>query len=64
MGDMQQHSASQGDSSPSSVIEVEDLVTHYGDRRILNGITMEVREGEIMVIMGGPDKHPPPSKYR
>ncbi len=37
----------------SSVIEVEDLITHYGDREILKGVTMEVREGEIMVIMGG-----------
>ena len=36
-----------------SVIEVEDLITHYGDREILKGITMDVREGEIMVIMGG-----------
>ena len=35
------------------VIEVEDLVTHYGDRMILKGISMDVREGEIMVIMGG-----------
>jgi len=37
----------------STVIEVENLVTHYGDRKILNGVTMDVREGEIMVIMGG-----------
>ena len=35
------------------VIEVENLVTHYGDRMILNGITLDVRDGEIMVIMGG-----------
>ncbi len=35
------------------VIEVEDLVTHYGERMILKGISMDVREGEIMVIMGG-----------
>jgi len=35
------------------VIEVEDLVTHYGDRQILKGIDFEVVEGEIMVIMGG-----------
>jgi len=35
------------------VIEVEDLVTHYGERKILDGITMDVRDGEIMVIMGG-----------
>jgi phospholipid/cholesterol/gamma-HCH transport system ATP-binding protein len=41
------------DSAPKNVIEVEDLVTHYGDRLILKGVTMEVRDGEIMVIMGG-----------
>jgi len=35
------------------VIEVEDLVTHYGERQILNGISMDVRDSEIMVIMGG-----------
>ncbi|WP_135075666.1 ATP-binding cassette domain-containing protein [Terasakiella sp. SH-1] len=35
------------------VIEVEDLVTHYGEREILHGISMDVREGEIMVVMGG-----------
>ena len=36
-----------------AVIEVEDLVTHYGPNMILKGIGMEVQEGEIMVIMGG-----------
>ena len=35
------------------VIEVKDLVTHYGDRLILKGVSADVREGEIMVIMGG-----------
>ncbi len=35
------------------VVEVEKLVTHYGEREILHGIDLEVREGEIMVIMGG-----------
>jgi phospholipid/cholesterol/gamma-HCH transport system ATP-binding protein len=35
------------------VIEVEDLVTHYGTRLILKGVSMDVRDGEIMVIMGG-----------
>lgn len=34
-------------------IEVRSLVTHYGDRMILKGIDLDVREGEIMVIMGG-----------
>ena len=37
----------------AKVIEVDDLVTHYGTRKILDGISLEVREGEIMVIMGG-----------
>ncbi len=40
-------------AKPEIVIEVKDLVTHYGTRKILNGITMEVRKNEIMVIMGG-----------
>ncbi len=35
------------------IIEVENLVTHYGDREILHGIDMSVNRGEIMVIMGG-----------
>ena len=38
---------------PKAVIEVRDLVTHYGDRMILKGVSMDVHEGEIMVIMGG-----------
>jgi phospholipid/cholesterol/gamma-HCH transport system ATP-binding protein len=36
-----------------NVIEVEDLVTHYGSREILKGINLAIRQGEIMVIMGG-----------
>jgi len=35
------------------VIEVKDLVTHYGTRQILKGINLRIRRGEIMVIMGG-----------
>jgi phospholipid/cholesterol/gamma-HCH transport system ATP-binding protein len=35
------------------VIEVRNLVTHYGDRLILNGVSLDIYEGEIMVIMGG-----------
>ncbi|MBT3358641.1 MAG: ATP-binding cassette domain-containing protein [Rhodospirillales bacterium] len=35
------------------MIEVEELVTHYGTRLILQGVSMDVRDGEIMVIMGG-----------
>ena len=35
------------------VIEVENLVAHYGARKILDDINLEIRKGEIMVIMGG-----------
>jgi len=35
------------------MIEVEGLVTHFGEREILRGIDLTVYEGEIMVIMGG-----------
>ncbi len=40
-------------TGPGRVIEVRDLVTHYGDRAILQGVSLEVLENEIMVIMGG-----------
>ncbi len=36
-----------------NVIEVENLVTHYGDREILKGINLGIRAGEVRVIMGG-----------
>ncbi len=36
-----------------TVIEIRDLVTHYGTRKILHNVSVAVREGEIMVIMGG-----------
>lgn len=39
--------------SRAPVIEVQDLVTHYGSRCILDGISLTVNQGEIMVIMGG-----------
>lgn len=34
-------------------IEVNNLVTHYGARKVLDDINMSVRKGEIMIIMGG-----------
>lgn len=36
-----------------NVIEVRDLVTHYGGRKILRGVNLDIRAGEVMVIMGG-----------
>jgi len=35
------------------IIEIEDLVARYDDRVILNGITMQVRRGERLLICGG-----------
>jgi len=35
------------------IIEVRDLVTHYGERKILDGVSLTIYQGEIMVIMGG-----------
>jgi len=40
-------------TEPRKVIEVENLVTHYGSRKILDDVSMSVNEGEIMIIMGG-----------
>lgn len=42
-----------GKSQREAVIEVSDLVTHYGDTRILNHVNLEVYRGEILVVMGG-----------
>ena len=35
-----------------AVIQVEDLVAHYGNRKILDGITLSVYREEILAIMG------------
>ena len=40
-------------SGAEAVVEVHGLVTHYGSREILHNVDFEVRQGEIMVIMGG-----------
>jgi len=39
--------------APSKAIQVKNLVTHYDGRKILNDVSLEVNQGEIMVIMGG-----------
>jgi len=35
------------------MIRVDDLVTHYGERRILNHVSLDFPRGETMVILGG-----------
>jgi phospholipid/cholesterol/gamma-HCH transport system ATP-binding protein len=35
------------------IIRVVDLVTHYGERRVLNHVNLDILPGETMVILGG-----------
>jgi len=35
------------------IIAVENLVVRYGDRTVLDGVSFEVRQGDIFVILGG-----------
>ncbi len=39
--------------APQTVIQVENLVTYYDERRILDDVSLDVSAGEIHVIMGG-----------
>jgi len=41
------------EQNQETVIKVKDLVTHYGSRKILDGVNLDVKKSEIMVIMGG-----------
>ena len=38
--------------TPRSLIEVRDLTIGYGDRLVLEGISFEVRRGEVFAILG------------
>jgi len=38
---------------PEPIIQVQDLVTRYGQRKVLDGVNLTINQGEIMVIMGG-----------
>ena len=40
-------------NTTAPAIDVSHLVTHYGSRKILDDISVQARQGEIMVIMGG-----------
>ena len=35
------------------VIKTEDVIKKFGDRTVLNGISLEIYKGEVFVIMGG-----------
>ncbi len=34
------------------IIKVRDVVCRFGDQTILDGVNLDVKEGEILVIMG------------
>ena len=40
-------------NAESNSIEVRNLNTFYGERQILHNVSLDVKKGEIMVIMGG-----------
>ncbi len=40
-------------NASTPVIQVDNLVAHYGEREILHDVSLTVLPGEIMVIMGG-----------
>lgn len=35
------------------LIQVQNLVTHYGETKVLDGVSLEVYPGEIFVVIGG-----------
>lgn len=41
------------DGYEGPMIRVVDLVTHYGEHRILNHVNLDIQAGETMVILGG-----------
>ncbi len=40
-------------STGDVVIEIRDLVKRFGNQTVLDGLNMDVRQGEIVVVMGG-----------
>ncbi|HST00771.1 MAG TPA: ATP-binding cassette domain-containing protein, partial [Usitatibacter sp.] len=36
----------------SAVLEVKDLQAYYGKSHILHGVSLEVREGELVTLLG------------
>lgn len=54
---MRDDSGASGDRAEPSpgdpVLEAHDLVMSFGERRVLDGITLDVKRGEILAIVGG-----------
>ncbi len=52
-GEREQEVASAASPADDTVIRVRDLVKRFGDKTVLDGINLDVRRGETMVVMGG-----------
>ncbi|MHC5009664.1 MAG: ABC transporter ATP-binding protein [Planctomycetota bacterium] len=52
MADLPPPPADDADALPP-MVEVKDIVAGYGGHRVLNGVSLTVRAGEVMVILGG-----------
>jgi branched-chain amino acid transport system ATP-binding protein len=37
----------------SPLLSLENVVTYYGQMRILEGVSLQVREGELVCLLGG-----------
>ncbi len=40
-------------ADPPQLARLQDVHKHFGDRHVLRGVDLEVREGQIMVVLGG-----------
>ena len=40
-------------SMSETMISVENLVSHYGPVKVLDGVTFDVKKGEIFMVIGG-----------
>ena len=38
--------------SGSPILRIESLGLHFGQRRILNSVSLDVRQGEVVVLLG------------
>ncbi|HYE02283.1 MAG TPA: ABC transporter ATP-binding protein [Phycisphaerales bacterium] len=45
--------APSGQPGPEPIVSVRNLVKRFDDRTVLSGVSLDVREGETLVIMGG-----------
>jgi len=35
------------------IISVRDLVVSYGGRRVLDGVNLDIQQGEVLALLGG-----------